>query len=121
MKNALLIACCLFTRIVIAQDISLALQKKPDTNPTQLAAQWNKVSVPTQVSFATSSKRFAQELPPEIKENNTWTASAWKGEKVHTQLLIWSKPILNNVTIDISDLKNAKGDLLKKENISTGF
>jgi hypothetical protein len=121
MKNTLLIACCLCSHLLIAQDVSLALQKKPNINPTELAAQWSKVSANTKVSFATSSKRFAQELPPEIKENDTWTASAWKGEKVHTQLLVWSKTDVNDVTVNLSDLKNTKGDLIKKESITTGF
>lgn len=121
MKNLFLIAFFLFTHVSIAQDVSLALQKKPDTSPVQLAAQWSKVSKSTNVSFASSSKRFAQELPPDIKENETWTAKAWKGEKVNTQILLWSKNELNNVTINVSDLKNAKGDQIKKENINTGF
>ncbi|GAB3514996.1 DUF4091 domain-containing protein [Emticicia fontis] len=121
MKKLVVIACCLFTQIVMAQDVSLALQKKPDTNPAQVAAQWSKVASNAQVSFANSSKRFAQELPPETKQNDTWTASAWKGEKVNTQILVWSKTNLNNVTVEISDLKNTKGDLIKKDNISTGF
>ncbi len=121
MKNLFLIACCLFAQASIAQDVSLALQKKPDISPAQLASQWNKVSKNTTVSFATSSKRFAQELPPGIKENETWATSAWKGEKVHTQLLIWTKNNINSATINVSDLKSAKGDLIKKENINTGF
>lgn len=121
MKNLFLIACCLFAQASIAQDVSLALQKKPDISPAQLASQWNKVSKNTTISFATSSRRFAQELPPGIKENETWATSAWKGEKVHTQLLIWTKNTINSATINVSDLKSAKGDLIKKENINTGF
>lgn len=121
MKHLALIACCLFTQATMAQDVSLALQKKTDVSATQLATQWSKVSKKTNVSFATTSKRFAQELPPDIKTTDTWTASAWKGEKVHTQILIWTKADLSNVKVSISDLKNAKGDLIKKENISSGF
>lgn len=121
MKNLFLIACCLFAQASIAQDVSLALQKKPDISPAQLASQWHKVSKNTTISFATSSRRFAQELPPGIKENETWATSAWKGEKVHTQLLIWTKNTINSATINVSDLKSAKGDLIKKENINTGF
>ncbi|RYE13296.1 MAG: hypothetical protein EOP45_21410, partial [Sphingobacteriaceae bacterium] len=121
MKKLLLIVCSLLTHVAIAQDVSLALQKKPDISPLQVTSQWSKVGKNTTVSFATSSKRFAQELPPDIKENDMWTASAWKGEKVHTQILLWSKANLANVTVNLSDLKNAKGDLIKKEQISTGF
>lgn len=121
MKNLLLIVCCLFAHTITAQDVSLALQKKPDVSPAQLVTQWGRVSKSTNVSFAKSSQRFAQELPPDIKESTTWAASAWKGEKINTQLLLWSKNDINNVTVSVSDLKNSKGALIKKENISTGF
>ena len=121
MKNLFLWACCLFTNFSFAQDVSLALQKKPDVSPAQLSAQWAKVNKSVNVSFASGSKRFAQELPPAVQQNATWTASAWRGEKVHTQLLVWAKTEVNNVTVSVSDLKAKNGSLIKKAAISTGF
>lgn len=121
MKNLFLWACCLFTNLALAQDISLALQKKPDISPAQLSAQWGKVNKSVNVSFASGSKRFAQQLPPAIQQNAIWATSAWKGEKVHTQLLIWAKTDVNNVTVSVSDLKTKNGSLIKKDAISTGF
>lgn len=121
MKNLFLWACCLFTNFALAQDVSLALQKKPDVSHAQLSAQWGKENKNINVSFASGSKRFAQELPPEIEQNSTWSTNAWKREKVHTQLLIWAKTDVNNVTVSVSDLKSKNGNLIKKDAISTGF
>lgn len=73
------------------------------------------------VSFASSSKRFARQLPPEIVETKTWEAKAWKNEKVHTQILTYSSTGIPGLRVAFSDLADGKGNMIRKENISAGF
>ncbi|WP_316844197.1 DUF4091 domain-containing protein [Pedobacter psychrodurus] len=104
-----------------AQDVSLALQKTKLPNSETIDKQWENISRALNVSFASSNVRFAKEIVPTVQNQNSWTTSAWKGEKIHTQLLLWAKGNIANVSVQLSDLKDQKGNSIKKENISSGF
>ena len=106
---------------VQAQDASLSLQKKPFLNAQIIAEEWGKVPSGLNVSFASTNKRFARELPPKVELETVWETKAWKGEKVHTQLLMWANKGLNQISLEVADLKDVKGQLIKKENITAGF
>ncbi|WP_379089211.1 glycoside hydrolase domain-containing protein [Pedobacter sp. UC225_65] len=118
MKYLLFIICTCITLNLKAQDVSLALQKKPKLDDP---AAWTGVPAKLNVSFASANMRFAKELPPKVSLQNTWTTKAWKGEKIHTQLLVWTGANLRTIRIQTSDLKDGHGNLLKKENLTTGF
>jgi len=110
-----------FGLMAAAQDVSLALQKSPHVTEAERTAAWNKLSATTTVSFATSSQRFQQQMPPAITQQNTWQTTAWKNEKVHTQILVYSKNNINKISIDAVDLKDGKGNSISNANITTGF
>jgi len=120
MKFSLFILTLLTAATVNAQDASLALQKSPKLSTETIASQWTKVPDGLNVSFATSNQRFAKELPPVVAIKNSWSFSSWKGETVNTQLLLWTKDAAQ-VSLELSDLKSPEGNIIKKENLSTGF
>ena len=97
------------------------MQKKPQLNPQIIDDQWGKVPNGLNVSFASSNARFARELPPKLDLEMMWEAKAWKGEKIHTQLLAWANKSQNEISFQVYDLKDSKGNLIKKENITVGF
>ncbi len=104
-----------------AQDISLALQKKPVFDVVVQKAQWAGMKDNMQISFANSNTRYAQEVFPEIDQQNNFMLTAWKGEKVHTQIIVWGT---KNSTLDIpviSDMKSKEGKFILKNNITAGF
>ncbi|MBB6499361.1 DUF4091 domain-containing protein [Pedobacter cryoconitis] len=109
---------CLIAR---AQDVSLALQKKAPLNSQTIHDEWNKVANGLNVSFASANVRFARELPPKVELQSTWETKAWKGEKIHTQMLVWANKSFNAVSLQLYDLKDKDGHLIKKENITAGF
>lgn len=104
-----------------AQDVSLALQKKPQLNARILDDEWSKVTNGLKISFASSNVRFARELPPKVAPQPTWRDKAWRGEKIHTQLLVWSNHAVKNIGLQISDLKDKQGHRIDKTHITTGF
>lgn len=112
---------CLCFNNVKAQDASLALQKKPLLNAQIIDDQWRKVPDGLNVSFGSSNTRFARELPPETDIEKVWETKAWKGEKIHTQLLLWSNKDVSNISIQLYDLKDEQGHFIKKENINAGM
>lgn len=121
MKRLLFIFLSFLYLNVIAQDVSLDLQKKPVLNTQIVDSEWRKVSDGLNVSFASSDIRFPKELPPKLELQSVWEAKAWKGEKIHTQLLIWANKNVNDISVQVDDMKDKKGHVINKENISAGF
>lgn len=104
-----------------AQDLSLALQKSPAFDTAFQKAQWSSMKTNVQVSFANSNTRYAQDVFPELNQQNNASLVAWKGEKVHAQMLVLSKTNLASVRVLKNDLKSANGRIIPKSSISTGF
>jgi hypothetical protein len=121
MKHLFFIGLSFLCLNVKAQDASLALQKKPVLSSQIIEDQWAKVPNGLNVSFASSNTRFARQLPPKLDLEMMWEAKAWKGEKIHTQLLAWANKSQNEISFQVYDLKDNKGNFIKKENITVGF
>lgn len=82
---------------------------------------WTKMSASVAVSFASSNIRYAKDIVPEAALQKSWDAIAWRGEKVHTQLLVWAKLNIPSVSYTISALKNEKGKTIPGSAIKAGF
>ena len=74
------------------------------------------------VGFATNSQRFSREAVPSVALSNHWKATAWKGEKVHQQILVWSEGGLPALRIaKINALKNRRGHIIEARHLQAGF
>lgn len=87
----------------------------------QLAGSWTYLKKPVSVSFADSDTRYAQDQVPALTQQKTWETTAWKGEKVHTQLLVWARREVPQIRVSVSDLKDGKGNRIASDKITTGF
>ncbi len=104
-----------------SQDVSMALQQPPRLSPAEQRAKWNQVSETTVVSFATAGVRLFSHIPPAVSPYKTWKASAWKNEKVHTQIVAYTKVALEKLTVTAGDLTDDRGNRISSEYIQTGF
>ncbi|MCO5236592.1 MAG: DUF4091 domain-containing protein [Chitinophagaceae bacterium] len=84
-------------------------------------AGWQTLRQPVNVSFAGSNTRFVKEKAPGISTQKTWQTTAWKGEKVHTQVLVWTTTPIETLTIETGKLENAKQQTIPPANIKAGF
>ncbi|WP_170272254.1 glycoside hydrolase domain-containing protein [Clostridium tarantellae] len=58
----------------------------------------------------------------EEKNPTTWNSTAWKGEEVTSQFILWSElKDINNLTLTASDLKDSNGNIISNENIDLNF
>jgi hypothetical protein len=74
------------------------------------------------VSFGSADLRYAKGKAPAIKETiSQWQAIAWKGEKVHTQVLVWTKTPVKNLRITAGALSDGKGHNIPASAVTTGF
>ena len=71
--------------------------------------------------FVSSDIRFVKNKIPDINQRNSDTLVAWKGEKVHTQILFRAKDEVNALKISTSDLRSEKGSKITRKSVRVGF
>lgn len=86
------------------------------TNPSL----WVKINAP-QVSWGSTDVRYKKEEPAPINRlKKDINLTAWKGERVSAQLVVWTPEVLNNLSFIVSDLTSDK-EKIAKDDILTGF
>ena len=125
MKKIFILTICLSCNALIAQDMSFRKSGKsfyqempnPAKTPVEI---WTKVTRDVNVSFANDNVRYPKEQVPDVSSKE-WTSKAWKGERVHTQILVWAKKNIAQLRSQTADLSDGKGHIIKAENIKAAF
>jgi hypothetical protein len=98
--------------------ISMHYLQEYTFDSTTDAAAWQRQPSGLQVSFAaTDQLYFRAEVPQLPSKNQSWQATAWKGERINTQILLWSVDTLQQVRVRLHELKNASGKTIPKEQL----
>mgnify|MGYP003575916133 CR=1 FL=1 len=83
---------------------------------------FNKADDKINIGFATTSERFSREVVPTVALSSHWKTTAWRGEKVHQQILVWSEAGLPTLGIKkINPLKNKNGRIIEARHVQAGF
>jgi hypothetical protein len=79
---------------------------------------WTAATTGMHVAFGSEDELyFRKEAPSITNEAAIWHAIGWKGERLNTQIAVWSADTLQQVRFTLHDLTNEKGQLLSKRNI----
>ena len=70
------------------------------------AQQWQTQDLILQ--WGSTDVRYAREEVPALEKRRQWKTSAWKGERVNAQAVLWTRKTLKNVRMAVSDLKCGK-------------
>jgi Glycoside hydrolase 123, catalytic domain/Glycoside hydrolase 123 N-terminal domain len=125
MKNLLLFIFFLAGSLLSAQDLSFSQPGKTIyhelADPAKASSgQWAKAGDAVHISFASDNQRYPKEKVPQVS-SAVWQIKAWKGEKVHTQILIWSKNSIPEVSFLTSDLVDKKNNRISNKFIKAAF
>lgn len=123
MKNVVTLLASLFVAFqTLAQPVQLVrYQELPDPKPVDKAS-WAAGQPGSYVRFASADVRYKKHSAPNAASlPATWTAKAWKGEKVHTQVLVWSTSALSGVSLAGSALNDGKGNVIPASQVSARF
>ena len=81
-------------------------------------AAWDNEKAGLHAAFGSEDELYFRTEVPEIKdETATWKAVGWRGERLNTQIIVWSPDTLDQVGFKINDFKNENGKVLDKNNI----
>lgn len=75
------------------------------------AKDWASVKG-VQVSWGSTDVRYPKHAVPAVKEQKTLRLKAWRGERVNAQALVWTTEPVENLSCELANLKDAKGNLL---------
>jgi hypothetical protein len=85
-------------------------------------AAWIMQKKGMHVSFvSTDESWFRSEVPQLEKENFSYQATGWKGERLNMEVLVWSPDTIQGVHFILRHLKNNEGGLLSKNNINVNM
>lgn len=80
---------------------------------------WLKQKKGLNVSFGSPDALYMRSEVPSVSASSAkFEETAWKGERLNTQVLVWSPDSLEQVRVVVSDLKSDNGKTISKENIT---
>ena len=118
MKNILLSVLFFTGTISIYAQIADSYRELPNPVQTDLT-QWDKVNTP-KVSWGSPDVRYKKEVPPSVDIMKNLTLSAWKGERVCAQFVIWSSEEIKELNFSAGELRNGE-ESIGKEHLTTAF
>lgn len=106
-----------------AQQVNLlSFQDLPDPRPLNISSWQAVTGANPHVSFASADIRYEKGSAPDAGNlQSGWQVKAWKGEQVHTQLLIWTTKPLTGVTVNVQPLKDGRGHIIPAPQITASF
>ncbi len=77
-------------------------EEAADPSPDQTAL-WSAAEPGLNASMGSIDRRYPKSALPKLESIHTWSGTAWRGERVSAQLVLWSKDEVPNITCEFSD------------------
>ena len=88
--------------------ISVSYNESADPSPID-ESLWADIPQGLHGSFGTPDERYPKHLPIVTPKNMKWNATGWKGERIHTQVVLWTKEDEHTLTYEIGGFKDQNG------------
>ena len=93
------------------QKISISDSYEEPTDPSpDPTANWSSITKGLQASLVSPNIRFVKSVIPNIEQKDAWNGETWKGERISTQLVLWTNDSVTKVKASISDFISDLGD-----------
>ena len=83
--------------------------------------EWTAVPRALQASFGSTDVRYSKSLPPNLKNTNSWQGTAWKGERLSAQIVLWASGNAGRISLQTNGLENSSGDKIDAGNVKARF
>jgi hypothetical protein len=107
-----------------AQEIKAAPRYEPE-NPTTLSHpdmdRWSYLPNKLQVSVGSIDIRYDRDYVPMFDTVPVWKGSAWKGERINLQIVLWTNRATRQVWVVPSELINDNNRVINPSNIQARF
>lgn len=90
-------------------------------NPVQVNYElWNGIEG-KHVVWGSIDERYKQEEPPQILQAKSIEVTAWRGERVHSQFVVYGNEYIRNLKFEVSDLVSRQGNIIGQDRLLKGF
>ena len=90
-------------------------------NPVQVNYElWNGIEG-KHVVWGSIDERYKQEEPPQILQAKSIDVTAWRGERVHAQFIVYGNEYIRNLKFEVSDLVSRQGNIIGQDRLLKGF
>ena len=103
-----------------SQNVNTTYTEPSDPKPFDTIG-WNNVPAGIIASFGSINTRYGRSSKPKLEVNDSWEGTAWKGERVNAQLVLWTVEKLTQVNCEVSNLMDEGGNSISSKNINTFF
>lgn len=98
----------------------LQYEELTDTKPHTPDAKWAKLGKPTMLSWGSIDVRYAKKDIPLQTSQRLWKGTAWRGERVNAQAVVWTNKAVGNASISVSSLRSGK-NVIPAKAVSANF
>lgn len=88
-----------------------------DPNPVP-AEVWADSKPGVHFAYGSIDKRYEYLSPPLTQGQDSWSGSAWKGERVNIQMKIWSSENVQDIKFEGGELSNKEGKIIDSDKIN---
>lgn len=89
--------------------------------PGTVISDWNSVTEGLHASLGSIDRRYEKQEIPDVKVKQAWRGSAWKGERVSAQLVLWSRDSVEQVRLRFSDFVSSGGNTIPAQSAQARF
>lgn len=86
-------------------------EELPDPGPHDGEEVWNGMKTPVMLSWGSVDIRYEKSVVPEVGGNTRMSLTAWRGERVYAQAVLWTDRRLNGVRVEAGDLKQGASSI----------
>jgi len=111
---------CLFTVLLITTVLSdnsksitnYKTYAEPEDPSPDITANWDIVEPGLNATVGSIDQRYSKSSVPSLIKKYKWVGTAWRGEKVSAQLLLWSKDPIQQVECEFTDFVAENGKII---------
>ncbi|MBN1899929.1 DUF4091 domain-containing protein [Candidatus Sumerlaeota bacterium] len=83
--------------------------------------EWEKIFSGLQAAFGSADIRYEKDRIPVTSGSLSISSSGWRGERIHAQVVLWTKEDIKNVRFSPSPFKTEKGDVFSEKAVTIRF
>lgn len=121
MRTILTLLFCFSALSTFSQSPLQEYEELTDSKPINQSL-WDKTPKGIHLSWGNIDIRYNKfNVPTKSQLSSSWQGSAWKGERVNAQFVLWTTEDISALSYKVSDLKNSNGVTIPADRISGGF
>ncbi|MFA7141060.1 MAG: glycoside hydrolase domain-containing protein [Proteiniphilum sp.] len=89
--------------------------------PVTVHSDWEALSKGLKASIGSIDTRYVKHEIPGISQQRQWQGSAWRGERVSAQMVVWSRDSVSQIRGEFGDFKMTDGKTIPADAASIHF